>query len=168
MSHLVAIAFKDRNTADKVLNEINAQRAFELRDIYVVFRDAKGRPHLKQSINPIAAGTQNRDESNSSCANLVRSLLGSPLTGWDFDRNAGPMDQIMSRATSECGIRDDFVAAIGQALSPNCSALFFAVENLNGDKTIRSILEYGGKLITTPLPAEQSAVSARRGVLSSR
>ncbi|MBX6324186.1 MAG: hypothetical protein IRY94_20410, partial [Rhodospirillaceae bacterium] len=54
MSDLVCIAFNDRETADRVLNDMRAAQTghlVELEDACVVVRDDAGKVHLKQAYN---------------------------------------------------------------------------------------------------------------------
>ena len=155
VSDLAVVVFKDLNTADKVVNEITAQRTVDLEGACVVIRDALGRPHLKQIVEPAPAGALDEDRRGDLRITLIRTLLASPLTGWLPVRNADLMDRTLSGRPSECSITDEFIRALGEAISPNCSALFFRAAWPEDEELLRYILTFGGKVLRTPLSDEQ-------------
>jgi uncharacterized membrane protein len=59
MSDLVCVAYKERDTADQVLNELRqlqVEHLIDLEDACVVVRDDNGKVQLKQAVNLTAAG----------------------------------------------------------------------------------------------------------------
>jgi uncharacterized membrane protein len=155
VSDLAVVVFKDLNTADKVVNEITARRSVDLEGACVVFRDALGRPHLKQMVEPIPAGALDENRPSGPRSTLVRALLASPLTGWAPVGNADLMDRALSGRRSECGMPDEFIRALGEAISPNCSALFFRLARPEDEETLRLVLTFGGKVLRTSLSDER-------------
>ena len=150
----MVVAFKDLNTADKVLNEIIARRTVDLEGACVVFRDTLGRPHLKQMADPIPAGARDEEMRDGLRTTLARTLLASPLTGWAPVRSANLLDRALAGRRSECGIENEFVRALGEAISPNCSALFFWLASPEDEETLRFILTFGGNALRTSLSDE--------------
>ena len=58
MSDLVCVAYKERDTADQVLNELRqlqVEHLIDLEDACVAVRDDNGKVHLKQAVNLVAA-----------------------------------------------------------------------------------------------------------------
>ena len=123
MGDLAVVVFKDRDTADKVLNEVNARRAVELTDACVAFRDALGRPHLKQVVGPRPAGPRAEATYGCLCTALAGTLLASPVSSRAVGGAADPSKRNCFDMLLDCGIRDDFIRALRDAVAPNCSAL---------------------------------------------
>jgi len=70
MSDLVCVAYKDRDTADQVLNELRqlqVEHLIDLEDACVVVRDDSGKVHLKQAVNLVAAGAASCGAACSGC-----------------------------------------------------------------------------------------------------
>jgi uncharacterized membrane protein len=155
VNDLAVVVFKDLNTADKVVNEIIARRSIELEAACVLFWDALGRPHLKQLVDPAPAGALDEDRRGDLRTTLVRTLLASLVTGRPPARSLNRLDRPLSGRRLECSIADEFIRALGAAISPNCSALFFRLAGPEDEEILRYILTFGGKVLRTPLSDEQ-------------
>jgi len=149
------VVFKDRDTADKVLNDINAQRAVELTDACVAFRDAIGRPHLKQAFGPVPAARRAEAALGSLWITLAATLLANPLTGAAAGDGADPADRNRFDMLLDCGIGDDFVRTLREALAPNCSALFVRIGGADDEGTLRAVQRCSGLLLRTSLSDTQ-------------
>lgn len=152
MSDLAVVVFKERNTADKVLNEVNAERAVELTDGCVAFRDAIGRTHLK-----LAVPADGRVEAafGRSWTTLVGMLLACRLAGQPGGIGVDAYSREMFDELLGCGIRDDFIRALREAMGPNCSALFLRIGGADDEETLNAAQSRGGLLLRTLLSDAQ-------------
>ncbi len=56
----------------------------------------------------------------------------------------------------DCGIRDDFIRAMREAMGPNCSALFLRIGGADDEETLRAAQSHGGLLLRTSLSDRQA------------
>jgi uncharacterized membrane protein len=56
----------------------------------------------------------------------------------------------------DCGIRDDFIRTLREALAPNCSALFFRIGGAEDEETLKAAQRCGGLLLRTSLSDTQA------------
>jgi uncharacterized membrane protein len=117
MSELIAIAFDDRNEADRVLNELQQLQTEYLvdpEDAVVVTRDADGKVRLKQSVN----------------------LVGTAAaTG------------ALSGRLADYGIDDNFIRRLAEAIRPDSSALFVLARKFQPEKVLAELSRFRGRVI---------------------
>jgi len=155
MSDLVCIAYKDRETADKVLNDLRrleVEHLIDLEDACVVDRDDKGKVHLKQAVNLTAAGAASGSVWGGLFGLLIGMLFLNPLLGW-LGGAAGA--GALSGKLADYGIDDDFIKSLGSHIEPGTSALFVLVRKVTPDKVVPEIQKYGGTVLKTSLSKEQ-------------
>lgn len=102
MSDLIAVAYPDRDTAEKVRAELGrliVERTLELEDAVVVDRDADGKVKLHQAHRPAAAGAA----GGALWGGLIGLLFLAPLLGMAVGAAAGGA----SGAMMDVGINDD-------------------------------------------------------------
>lgn len=158
MSDLVCIAYKDRETADKVLNELRqleVEHLIDLEDACVVDRDDNGKVHLKQAVNLTAAGAASGGVWGGLFGLLVGMLFLNPLLGWLGGLAVGAGAGALSGRLADYGIDDDFIKSLGSTIQPGTSALFVLVRKVTPDKVLPEIQKYGGTVLKTSLSKEQ-------------
>ena len=158
MSDLVCIAYKDRETADKVLNELRqleVAHLIDLEDACVVDRDDNGKVHLKQAVNLTAAGAASGGVWGGLFGLLVGMLFLNPLLGWLGGLAVGAGAGALSGRLADYGIDDDFIKSLGSTIQPGTSALFVLVRKVTPDKVLPEIQKYGGTVLKTSLSKEQ-------------
>jgi uncharacterized membrane protein len=157
MSDLIAVAYPDRETAEKVRSELarlTREHVIEIEDAVVVTRDANGRVHLHQAVNPTGAGAA----GGALWGGLIGLIFLAPLLGAAIGAAAGAA----SGALTDLGIEDRLMKELGQSLPDGGAALFVLVRKVTADKVIPRISEYGGKILQSSLSdtAEQELQEA--------
>jgi uncharacterized membrane protein len=158
MSDLVCIAYKDRETADKVLNELRqleVEHLIDLEDACVVDRDDNGKVHLKQAVNLTAAGAASGGIWGGMFGLLIGLLFLNPLLGWLGGAAVGAGAGALSGKLADYGIDDDFMKQLGSNIQPGGSALFVLVRKVTPDKVLPEIEKYGGTVLKTSFSHEQ-------------
>ena len=158
MSDLVCIAFKGRDTADQVLNDLRSmQKAHlvDLEDACVVTRDQEGKLHLKQAVNLVATGAISGGTWGALWGTLVGILFMNPLAGLVIGAAAGAGGGALSGALVDYGINDDFIKSLGEQICPDTSALFVLLRKVTLDKVMPELSKYEGTVIRTSLSNEQ-------------
>ena len=158
MSELMVVSFKDEDTADQVLNKLNALRKeylIDLEDAVVVVRDQKGKVRLKQSVNPTLIGAAGGATWGSLFGMLIGLIVMNPLAGLLTGTVVGAGAGALSGALSDYGIDDGFIRSVGKTIEPGTSAIFMLVRKFNSDKVLPELKPFGGKVLRTSLPTDQ-------------
>jgi uncharacterized membrane protein len=158
MSDLVCVAYKDRDTADQVLNELRqlqGEHLIDLEDACVVVRDDSGKVHLKQAVNLVAAGAASGSLWGGLFGLLVGMMFLNPLLGWLGGAAIGAGSGALSGKLADYGRNDDFIKSLGDKIQPGSSALFVLVRKVTPDKVLPHVAKYGGEILQTSLSAEQ-------------
>jgi len=160
MSDLIVVAFPGEDTADQVLNKLQAlqkEHLIDLEDACVVVRDRNGKVHVKQAVNLIGLEAASGGAFGALWGTLIGLLFLNPLagllTGAAFGAGAGALSGMLS----DYGIDDDFIRSLGETLEPGTSALFILVRRVTLDKVLPELRPFGGKMIPTSLSTEQEA-----------
>ncbi|HTX09518.1 MAG TPA: DUF1269 domain-containing protein [Solirubrobacteraceae bacterium] len=152
MSDLIAIAYPDQNTAEKVretLSDLVVQRIIELEDAVVVTRDEEGNVKLHQTLRPAATGAA----GGLLWGGLIGLLFLAPLIGMAIGAAAGGA----AGALTDVGIDDKFMKKLGRGLTPGGAALILLVRKVTPDKVLPYVQQYGGEVIRTSLDEETDA-----------
>jgi uncharacterized membrane protein len=148
MSDLVAIAYKDVDTAQTVAGNLgDAVKAhlIELEDVVVVERKADGKVKLHQpSLTGIGAA------GGALWGGLIGLIFFMPLFGMAIGAAAGAA----SGALSDTGVDDKFMKQLGENLPENGAALILLVRKVSADKILPEI-KIPGTVIQTSLSDEQ-------------
>jgi uncharacterized membrane protein len=160
MSDLIAVAYDDRATAERVRDELAAmtrEHVIEIADAVVVARDEKGKVKLHQTLNPAGVGAA----SGALWGGLIGLIFLAPLLGAAIGAAAGGA----TGALTDLGVDDNFMKNLGQSLPEGGAALIVLVRKVTPDKVLPRISEYGGQVIQTSLSTEaeeklQEALSA--------
>jgi uncharacterized membrane protein len=160
MSDLIAVGFKGEDTADQVLNKLQAlqkEYLIDLEDSCVVVRDQAGRVHLKQAINLTGAGAAAGGLRGAMWGTLIGLLFLNPLIGLAAGAAVGAGSGALAGALSDYGIDDQFIRSVGSTIEPGSSALFVLVRSVTADRVLPELQPFEGTVLRTSLSNEQEA-----------
>jgi uncharacterized membrane protein len=160
MSDLIAVAYDDRETAERVRDELarmTREHVIEIADAVVVTRDEKGKVKLHQTVNPAGAGAA----GGALWGGLIGLIFLAPLLGAAVGAAVGGA----TGALTDLGVDDNFMRELGRGLPEGGAALIVLVRKVTPDKVLPRISEHGGRVIQSSLSAEaeeklQEALSA--------
>ncbi len=158
MSDLVCVAYKERDTADQVLNELRqlqVEHLIDLEDACVVVRDESGKVHLKQAVNLTAMGAASGSLWGGLLGLLVGVMFLNPLLGWLGGAAIGAGSGALSGKLADYGINDEFIKSLGSTIQPGTSALFVLVRKVTPEKVLPHVAKFGGTILKTSLSPEQ-------------
>jgi uncharacterized membrane protein len=159
MSTLVAIAYPDVETAERVRHElINAtkEHLIQLDDAVVVERDAEGNIKLHQAVSTTGAGAA----GGAAWGGLIGLLFLAPVVGMAVGAASGALAGKMS----DVGVDDNFLRELGAKLTPGSAALIALGTSEARDKLIERVRPYGGEIMQTSLStAEEEQLRAALG-----
>jgi len=161
MSHLVAVAFPDRATAEEVLGtlgRLQTEHAIELEDAVIVTRDDGGKIKLHQSNKLAATGAA----GGALWGGLIGLIFFVPLIGMAIGAATGAA----TGALTDVGVDDKFLKELGTKLAPGGAAVIVLVRRSTPDKVLPEIAHFGGEIIQTSLDDE--AEQRLRHALESR
>jgi uncharacterized membrane protein len=150
MSTLVAIAYPDRDTAEKVRQELvqaTKEHLVQLEDAVVVEHQADGKIKLYQAMSTTGAGAA----GGALWGGLIGLLFLAPLVGMAVGAASGAAAGKMTDA----GVNDNFMKDLGTKLVPGSAALIALGRSDAPDKVIGRLKAYGGEVIQTSLSEEQ-------------
>src|SRR3954465_9299054 len=148
MSDLVAIAYPDQATAERVrgrLGEAIKAKLIEVDDAVVVTREADGKVKLHQGVSMSGAGAA----GGALWGGLIGLLFLAPLVGMAIGAAPGAA----AGAMSDAGVDDKFMKDLGAKLEPGAGALILLVRSSTPDKILPRVQQYGGHVIQTSLSA---------------
>ena len=160
MPDLICVAYKDKDTADQVLNELRElQREYliDLEDACVVTREMDGKVRLKQAVNLVTMGAASSGLSGMLWGGLVGLLFLNPLAGMALGGAVGMGAGALAGRMSDYGIPDDYIRKIAQAIEPGSSGLFVLVRKVNPERVLPELAKYHGTVLRTSLTSEQEA-----------
>jgi uncharacterized membrane protein len=150
MNTLVAIAYPDTETAEKVRAELiqaTKEQLVQLADAVVVERQADGKIKLRQAVSTTGAGAA----GGALWGGLIGLLFLAPLLGMAVGAATGA---VAGKAT-DVGVDDNFMKELGDKLEPGAAALIALGRSEARDKLLDRIKPYGGEVIQTSLDKEQ-------------
>ena len=160
MSDLIVVGFKGEDTADQVLNKLQAlqkEHLIDLEDACVVVRDHTGNVRLKQAMNLVRAGAASGGLSGAMWGTLIGLLFLNPLAGLLAGAAVGAGAGALSSSLVDYGIDDEFIRSLGATIAPGSSALFVLVRRATPDKVLPELRPFGGTVLRTSLSNEQEA-----------
>ena len=113
MSTLLAIAYPDAETAEKVRGELiqaTKEKLVELQDAVVVEHSADGKIKLHQAVSTTGAGAA----GGAMWGGLIGLLFLAPLFGMAIGAASGAL----AGKVSDAGVNDDFMKQLGAKLEP--------------------------------------------------
>lgn len=152
MSHLIAVAYPDVQTASTVrdkLLDLQKQNLITIEDAAVVERQQDGKIKLHQINSTTGFGAA----SGALWGGLIGLLFFMPLLGMALGAGAGALGGSMT----DVGVDDDFMKQLAAKMEPGSAALFLLVDQSTPDKVIPEISQYGGHIIQTSLSQEEEA-----------
>jgi uncharacterized membrane protein len=160
MSDLIAVGFKGEDTADQVLNKLQAlqkEHLIDLEDACVVVRDQAGQVHLKQAVNLTRVGATTGGLQGAMWGTLIGLLFLNPLIGLAAGAAVGAGSGALAGALSDYGIDDQFIRSVGSTIQPASSALFVLVRSVTADRVLPELRPFEGTVLRTSLSNEQEA-----------
>src|SRR5918992_1913948 len=118
MSDLIAVAYDDRATAEKVRDELaqlTREHVIEIEDAVVAERRDDGKIKLHQTLNPAGAGAA----GGALWGGLIGLIFLAPLLGAAVGAAVGGA----SGALTDIGVDDNFMRELGQSLPEGGAAL---------------------------------------------
>jgi uncharacterized membrane protein len=161
MSTLVAVAYPDVETAQRVRQELVGaakEHLVQLEDAVVVEHQPDGKIKLHQAMGTTGAGAA----GGALWGGLIGLLFLAPLLGMAVGAASGAL----AGKLADVGVNDDFMKNLGASLDSGGAALIVLGSTEAGDKVIDRIKGYGGEVIQTSLSTE--AEEHLREALSNR
>jgi uncharacterized membrane protein len=149
MSTLVAIAYPDRDTAEKVRQELiqaTKEHLLKLEDAVVAVHGPDGKIKLHQAASPAGAGAA----GGALWGGLIGLLFLAPLLGMAIGAATGGAVGAMA----DVGVNDRFMKELGAKMPPGGAALIALGQTDARDKLLERIQPYGGHVLQTSLSNE--------------
>jgi uncharacterized membrane protein len=149
MSTLVAIAYPDMATAEKVRQELiqaSKEHLVRLEDAVVVEHQHDGKIKLHQAMGTTGAGAA----GGALWGGLIGLLFLAPLFGMAIGAATGAIAGKMA----DVGVDDDFMKNLGARLQSGGAALIALGSSEARDKLLDRLKDYGGDVIQTSLSNE--------------
>jgi uncharacterized membrane protein len=149
MSTLVAVAYPDPETAERVRAELvqaTKEHLVQLQDAVVVVHDLDGKIKLNQAMSTTGAGAA----GGALWGGLIGLIFLAPLFGMAIGAASGAIGGKMA----DVGVNDKFMKELGAKLEPGGAALIVLGSTDARDKVIDRVKGYGGTVIQTSLSTE--------------
>jgi uncharacterized membrane protein len=150
MSTLVAIAYPDAETAERVRAELvqaTKEHLVQLEDAVVVEHRADGKIKLHQAVSTTGAGAA----GGALWGGFIGLLFLAPLLGMAIGAASGAA----AGAVTDTGVNDNFMKELGAKVAPGGAALIYLGRSDAPEKVLDRVKQYGGEVIQTSLDAEQ-------------
>jgi uncharacterized membrane protein len=150
MSTLLAIAYPDSATADRVRAELiqaTKEHLVTLEDAVVVEHGPDGKIKLHQGASLTGVGAA----GGAMWGGLIGLLFLAPLFGMAIGAATGAL----AGKTSDVGVNDDFMKQLGAKLPPGGAALIALGKAGAPERVIERLKPYGGEIIQTSLSTEE-------------
>jgi uncharacterized membrane protein len=150
MSTLVAIAYPDADTAERVRGELvqaTKEHLLQLEDAVVVVHQPDGKIKLHQAMSTTGAGAA----GGALWGGLIGLIFLAPLFGMAIGAASGAL----AGKVSDAGVNDDFMKQLGAKLPPGAAALIMLGRAEAPDRVLDRVKPYGGEVIQTSLDTEQ-------------
>jgi uncharacterized membrane protein len=149
MSTLVAVAYPDFDTAERVRQELiqaTKEHLVTLEDAVVVECQPDGKIKLHQAVSTTGAGAA----GGALWGGLIGLLFLAPLVGMAVGAASGALAGKMT----DTGVNDNFMKELGAKLQPGNAALIALGSTDARDKLMERVSPYGGDVIQTSLDSE--------------
>ena len=150
MSTLVAIAYPDAETAERVRTELvqlTKEHLLQLDDAVVVEHRPDGKIKLHQAVSTTGAGAA----GGALWGGLIGLLFLAPLFGMAIGAASGAA---MGKMT-DAGINDDFMKELGAKTTAGGAALIMLGRSDAPQRVVERVQQFGGEVIQTSLDEEQ-------------
>jgi len=152
MSTLIAIAYPDRETAEKVRQELieaTKEHLVQLQDAVVAVHEHDGKIKLHQATSTAGAGAA----GGAIWGGLIGLLFLAPLLGMAVGAAAGAAGGAMA----DVGVDDKFMKELGAKMPAGGAALIALGSTDARDKLLDRVGRYGGHVIQTSLSGQEEA-----------
>jgi uncharacterized membrane protein len=149
MSNLVAIAYPDLSTAERVRGELvqaTKEHLVRLEDAVIVEHEQGGKIKVHQIRSLTGAGAA----GGAMWGGLIGLLFLAPLFGMAIGAASGAIAGKMT----DLGVDDSFVEELGAKLQPGAAALIALGSTEASDKLLARLKPHGGEVIQTSLSRE--------------
>jgi uncharacterized membrane protein len=146
VSNLIAVAYKDVDTAKMVLaqlGELSTEHAITLDDAVIAERRADGKVKLHQTTKPAAVGAA----GGALWGGLIGLLFLAPFLGMAIGAASGGA----AGALTDVGVDDKFMKELAGGLEEGSAAVIVLVRDSTPDKVLPRIAPYGGQVVHTSL-----------------
>jgi len=150
MSTLVAVAYPDVDTAQRVRSELvqaTKEHLLELEDAVVVEHRPDGKIKLHQAMSTTGAGAA----GGALWGGLIGLIFLAPLFGMAIGAAAGGA----AGKLTDAGINDDFMKTLGAKLEQGGAALIVLGRAQSPERVIERVKPFGGEIIQTSLDPDQ-------------
>jgi uncharacterized membrane protein len=150
MSTLVAIAYPDAETAERVRTELvqlTKEHLLQLDDAVVVEHQPDGKIKLHQAVSTTGVGAA----GGALWGGLIGLLFLAPLFGMAIGAASGA---VMGKMT-DAGINDDFMKELGAKTTAGGAALIMLGRSDAPQRVVERVQQFGGDVIQTSLDEEQ-------------
>ena len=140
---LVGISFPDIFRAQEFLTAatgLAARDRLKLKDAVLVVKDADGKTHVKETIDPEPARTA---LSGAMWAGLFGLILGGPV-GWGVGLVAGGVGGAVTAKVVDLGISDEWVGWFREAVQPDTATVALLIEDLERDALVDEAARFPG------------------------
>jgi uncharacterized membrane protein len=152
MSTLIAIAYPDATTAERVRGELvqaTKEHLLALEDAVVVEHQPDGKIKLRQAISTSGAGAA----SGALWGGLIGLIFLAPLFGMAIGAASGAL----AGKVTDVGVNDNFMKELGAKMPPGGAALIALGRSDAPNKVLDRLQPYGGHVIQTSLDEEAEA-----------
>jgi len=149
MSTLVAIAYPDAQTAERVRGELiqaTKEHLVELEDAVVVEHQPDGKIKLHQAMSTAGTGAA----GGALWGGLIGLLFLAPLFGMAIGAASGAV----AGKLTDAGVNDQFMKQLATNLPAGGAALIALGRSDSREKLIERVRPYGGEVIQTSLDTE--------------
>jgi len=150
MSTLVAIAYPDAATAERVraeLIQMTKEHLMQVDDAVVVEHRPDGKIKLHQAVSTTGAGAA----GGALWGGLIGLLFLAPLFGMAIGAASGA---VMGKVT-DVGVNDDFMKQLGAKTPPGGAALIMLGRAEAPERVLERVRPFGGEVIQTSLDPEE-------------
>jgi uncharacterized membrane protein len=152
VSTLIAIAYEDAETAEKVRGELiqaTKEHLYTLEDAVVVEHQPDGKIKLRQVRGTTGMGAA----GGAMWGGLIGLLFLAPLFGMAIGAASGALAGKMT----DVGINDNFMKELGAKMAPGGAALIVLGRAQAPEKVLERIRPYGGEILQTSLDDQDEA-----------
>lgn len=160
MSELIIIGYPDKETAGKVLDELQGLEKdylIDLDDAALIVRDEKGKFKVTTTDHVVAQTTL----GGMFWGTLIGLLFLAPVAGMAIGGAIGAA----AGGLGSMGIKDEFKNQVLDVVQPGNSAIMAIVRRSTPDKVLEALAPFGGTVLQTSLSheAEEKLVAALQG-----
>jgi uncharacterized membrane protein len=160
VSELIVIGYPDRETAGRVLDELQGlekKELIDLDDAALIVRNEKGKFRVTTTDHVVAQTTL----GGMFWGTLIGFLFLAPVAGMAIGGAIGAA----AGGLGEMGIKDDFKSRVLEVVQPGNSAILAIIRHSTPARVLETLQPFGGTVLQTSLTheAEEKLVKALQG-----